>query len=195
MDAASVLEAIESNGLDLIRLDYVDWSGLLRGRAVSRDHFAHALHTGINSAQTNLTIAVNDRESDPSLGAQTGDVWYLPDPTTFVVMPWQPGFGHMFINVVDAAGRPWFGDPRALLRRVAADAAAELGIVRLGFEQEGHLIRRDGERYVKAFTTHVFMADFAEEVPEAIRGYARRRLSHTHQSGGADNRAGPVRLG
>jgi glutamine synthetase len=41
-----------------------------------------------------------------------------------------------------------------------------VGIVRLGFEQEGHLLQRDGERYVKAFSTRVFLADFQDLLPE-----------------------------
>jgi glutamine synthetase len=72
----------------------------------------------------------------------------------------------MFVDVVDADGQPWFGDPRAALRRMVAQATDELGIVRLGFEQEGHLLRRDGDRFVKAFQTRVFLSDFADLLPE-----------------------------
>jgi glutamine synthetase len=165
LNAADVLAAVADSDVELIRLDYVDWGGLLRGRTVSRDHLANAFETGIGSAMTNMTIGVDDHESDPALGAQTGDVWYVPDPTTYVTLPWAPGYAHMFIDVVDAAGQPWFGDPRAVLRRVAAQAAAELGTVRLGFEQEGHLLRRDGDTYVKAFNTRVFLADFQDLLP------------------------------
>ena len=118
MNASDVLAAVSRSGIDLIRLDYVDWGGLLRGRTVSRDNLAAVLESGIGSAQTNLTIAVNDHESDPALGAHTGDVWYLPDPTTFVTLPWAPGYAHMFVDVIDAYGQPWFGDPRAVLRRL-----------------------------------------------------------------------------
>lgn len=173
MDASQVLAAVEVGGLELIRLDYVDWGGLLRGRTVSRDHLGAAMESGIGSAQTNLTIGVDDHESDPALGAQTGDVWYVPDPTTFVALPWAPGYGHMFVDVVDGDGQPWFGDPRAVLRRVAAEASRELGTVRLGFEQEGHLLRSDGERYVKAFQTRVFLADFPDLLPEFFLDMSR----------------------
>jgi glutamine synthetase len=166
LNAAEVLAAVARDEVELLRLDYVDWGGLLRGRTVSRDSLAAAFESGIGSAQTNLTIGVDDRESDPALGAQTGDVWYVPDPTTFVPLPWAPGYGHMFVDVVDADGQPWFGDPRAVLRRMAARASEEIGIVRLGFEQEGHLLRRDGDRYVKAFVTRVFLADFPDLLPE-----------------------------
>src|SRR5437867_4412472 len=138
MNAEQVLEQVEQLELELIRLDYVDWSGLLRGRTVSRDQLASAFRTGINSAQSNYTITVDDRGLDPTLGPQTGDVWYMPDPDTFVALPWRPGYGHMFIDVVTADGSPWFGDPRALLRRMVQQAERELGMVRLGFEQEGH---------------------------------------------------------
>jgi glutamine synthetase len=166
LNAADVLAAVASAAaVELIRLDYVDWGGLLRGRTVSVDNLAAAFETGIGSAQTNLTIGVDDHESDPALGPQTGDVWYVADPTTFVALPWAPGYAHMFVDVVDADAQPWFGDPRAVLRRLANLAAEEVGTVRLGFEQEGHLLRRDGDRFVKAFDTRVFLADFQDLLP------------------------------
>jgi glutamine synthetase len=166
MDAEQVQRRVEEQGIELVRLDYVDWSGLLRGRTVSRDHLASAFQGGINSAQTNITITVDDHESDPALGAQSGDFWFMPDAATFAPLPWRTTYGHMFVNVVNADGSAWFGDPRALLRRLAEQAGRELGVVRLGFEQEGHLIRREGDRYVKAFNTRFFLADFQEELPE-----------------------------
>jgi glutamine synthetase len=165
VDAAQVLTAAAEQNVELIRLDYVDWAGLLRGRVVSREQLADALRSGINSAQTNLTIGLDDHESDLALGAQSGDVWYVPDPNTFVALPWQPGYGHMLVDVLHKDGSPWFGDPRAALRRSAAQSLEELGTVRLGFEQEGHLLRRDGDRYVPAFNTRVFLADFPDHLP------------------------------
>jgi glutamine synthetase len=62
-------------------------------------------------------------------------------------------------------GQPWFGDPRSTLRRVARQSLEELGIIRLGFEQEGHLLRREGDRFVPAFNTRVFSADFPDHIP------------------------------
>jgi glutamine synthetase len=165
VDASQVLTTVAEQGIELIRLDYVDWAGLLRGRVVSRERLADAFASGINSAQTNLTISVDDHESDPMLGPQTGDVWYFPEPATFVALPWQPGYGHMLVDVVQNDGQPWFGDPRAVLRRVTKQAFEELGTVRLGFEQEGHLLRRDGDRYLPAFNTRLFSADFPDRIP------------------------------
>jgi glutamine synthetase len=53
-----------------------------------------------------------------------------------------------------------------VLRSQALTAADELGLVRLGFEQEGHLIGKQGTTYVKAFDTRFFLADFQEQMPE-----------------------------
>jgi glutamine synthetase len=160
-----VLAAVEQQQIELIRIDYVDWAGLLRGRVVGRERLSEAFATGIGSAQTNVTIGLDDHETDPALGPQSGEVWYVPDPTTFVALPWQPGYGHMFVDIVQRDGEPWFGDPRAALRRLAAEAAGELGVLRLGFEQEGHLLRREGDRLAPSFETRVFLADFPDLAP------------------------------
>jgi glutamine synthetase len=71
----------------------------------------------------------------------------------------------MFVDVAQNDGQAWFGDPRAVLRRVTQQANQELGTVRLGFEQEGHLLRRDGDRYAPAFNTRFFSADFPDLIP------------------------------
>ncbi len=174
MDADPVLTAAAEQAIELIRLDYVDWAGLLRGRVLSREQLADALASGINSAQTNLTIGLDDHESDPLMGPQSGDVWFVPDLTTFVALPWQPGYGHMLVDVVQNDGHPWFGDPRAALRRVARQALEELGTLGLGFEQEGHLLRRDGDRFVPAFNTRVFLSDFSRSDTSFLSRYDRR---------------------
>jgi glutamine synthetase len=81
----------------------------------------------------------------------------------------------MFTDLVSADGVPWPTCTRSALRRVAELARKELGTVRLGFEQEGYLLRMDGERYTplhrgKQFTAEILDAEdgFISDLASAL---------------------------
>ena len=58
------------------------------------------------------------------------DMIAMPDPTTFVVLPWRPREGgavaRMFCDILQPDGTPYVGDPRYVLKR-ALKRAADLG--------------------------------------------------------------------
>ena len=57
------------------------------------------------------------------------DMYAVPDPTTFSILPWRPrtnAVARMFCDVVTPDGRPFEGDPRAVLKR-NIKRAADLG--------------------------------------------------------------------
>jgi glutamine synthetase len=58
------------------------------------------------------------------------DMVAMPDPSTFVVLPWRPREGgavaRMFCDVLQPEGGPYVGDPRYVLKR-ALKQAADLG--------------------------------------------------------------------
>ena len=88
----------------------------------------------------------------------------MPDPASFARLPYATATGHMFTDLVGADGAPWPTCTRSALRRVTDLASKELGTVRLGFEQEGYLLRKDGERYTplhrgKQFTAEILDAE------------------------------------
>ena len=57
------------------------------------------------------------------------DMYALPDPTTFTILPWRPrtnAVARMFCDIITPDGEPFEGDSRAVLRR-NLERAAELG--------------------------------------------------------------------
>jgi glutamine synthetase len=72
------------------------------------------------------------------------DVYAVPDFSTFRLLPWRAGVGHVISDIVAHDRTPSLLDPRAVLRRVL-DRLAALGYTaKVGVEFEFYLLERDG---------------------------------------------------
>jgi glutamine synthetase len=141
------MERLEAEHLDYVRCQFIDLSGILRGRAVHRSHLASIFDKGIPFARINNLVDIDDAESDLALGSHTGEFWAVPDPSTLRRVPHTNASGQMFTDLVAADGSPWPTCGRAVVRRINDLVTEELGAVSLGFEQESYLLRKVGERY------------------------------------------------
>ncbi len=65
-----------------------------------------------------------------------GEVRILPDPSTYVALPYAPGAGAMLSDLVLPDGTPWDACPRTFLKRAIAELAAEGYGVQAAFEPE-----------------------------------------------------------
>ena len=142
-----LLDRVRAEHLDYVRCQFIDLSGILRGRAVHRNHLPAILERGIPFAQINNIVDIDDAESDLALGSQAGDFWAVPDPTTLQRVPHTNASGQVFADLVGADGTPWPTCGRALVRRVDELVGAQLGAIGLGFEQEGYVLRKTEGRY------------------------------------------------
>ena len=133
---ANVLRAAEVNDVALIRFLFVDHSGIVRGKAVSRTCLAERMVSGIGVARCRQAANVLD-EVQPVPGFNAvGEVRLRPDPTSFIVLPHAPGSASMLCDLVDAEEAPWDACPRQFLRESIASATA-LGVeVMAAFEPE-----------------------------------------------------------
>ena len=69
----------------------------------------------------------------------------MPDPATFVPLPYAPGAGAMLADQVLPSGEPWDGCARTYLKQAIAAAAAEGYAVTAAFEPEFTLGRREAD--------------------------------------------------
>lgn len=170
-----VLEEVDRLGLNYVRCQFIDFIGVGRGRTVRKEYLPGIMEKGLPFAQVNNTVDIDDAESDLTYGSQAGDFWAIPDPESFIEVPYATGTGHMFTNLVSQDGAPFPTCPRTALRHLAAMVEREVGVVRLGFEQEGYLLEKAGDRYLpvhqgKQFTTELLDAAdaFTTELGEAL---------------------------
>ncbi len=138
-----VVTEAERADLDLVRFLYVDHGGIVRGKATSRATLGDRMGTGIG-----LTVAMqamnmlDELQPVPGLGP-VGEIRLVPDPETFVALPYAPGAGAMLCDMRRLDGEPWEACARSFLKAAIADAARDGHALMAAFEPEFTLVTRE----------------------------------------------------
>jgi len=181
--AARVMTACEDAGVELVRFLYVDHGGVVRGKATSRARLAERLQTGIGLVTGMQAMSMLDELAPVAGLGPVGEVRLVPDPGSFVALPYAPGAAAMTADMVRLDGEPWEACPRAFLKRAVAELAAEGYALVAAFEPEFTLGRRvPGDRSAEpdrlvpvdqslCFSTSGFGAahDYALELVRALQ--------------------------
>ena len=115
-----VLHTARENDVKFIRLWFTDILGQLKGFAITVEELEGALTRGLGFDGSSIGGFARLDESD---------MFALPDPTTFSILPWRPrtnAVARMFCDITRPDGTPFEGDPRFVLRR-NVERAAQLG--------------------------------------------------------------------
>jgi len=207
-----VVERANDAGAELIRFLYVDHGGVVRGKATSRPTLERRMASGIG-----LTVAMQAMnmldELQPVDGmGPVGEVRIVPDPDSYVDLPFSPGAAAMMSDLIGLDGQPWAACPRAFLRSAIAEAARNGLALRAAFEPEFLLARREtgphGDRLVPVdeslcFSTtgfalaHDFAIDFVRAIeaqgmavelyhPELGHGQQEMSIAHGQALSAAD---------
>ena len=152
--AAQVLEPVEREQLELVRVSFVDQHGLLRGKTVTAAELGSVLRGGVAVVSTLLSKDTSGQtvysafSPDGGVGiaemAGAGDMVMVPDPGTFRVLEWAERTGWLLCDLHFRSGEAVPLCSRGVLRRAVA-RAADLGYtVQTGIELEFHLFRATG---------------------------------------------------
>jgi glutamine synthetase len=149
--AKAVADHVERDGIEVVRLSFVDQHGILRGKTVVAAEVARLMDSGLGVPSSLLLKDTSNRTVfaafTPAGGvgvaemAGAGDVLMIPDPGTFKTLPWAPHSGWMLCDLRFGTGayvpfstRDLF---RATLRRLDQRGLAFVA----GAELEFHLFR------------------------------------------------------
>jgi len=120
-DKEYVLKTARDNDVRFIRLWFTDILGFLKSFAITIGELEEALEDGMGFDGSSIEGYARIDESD---------MIAMPDPGTFVILPWRPrehnAVGRMFCDVLKPGGEPYEKDPRYILKRNLA-RAAEMG--------------------------------------------------------------------
>ncbi|MCH9010518.1 MAG: glutamine synthetase, partial [Chloroflexi bacterium] len=106
-----VLHEARENDVKFIRLWFADILGKLKGFAITVEELEGALTRGMGFDGSAIEGFVRSDERD---------LYALPDPNTFSILPWRPrtnAVARMFCDIITPDDEPFEGDPRAVLRR------------------------------------------------------------------------------
>lgn len=112
-----VLHEARENDVKFIRLWFADILGNLKGFAITVEELEHALTRGMGFDGSSIESFTRSEERD---------LYVLPDPNTFSILPWRPrtnAVARMFCDIITPDDKSYESDPRAVLRRNLAKAS------------------------------------------------------------------------
>src|SRR3954463_15679564 len=148
MTAEEIARRADEAGLRLVRFLWCGNDGTVRAKASAVRGLGGRIRAGIG-----LTVAMQAMNGldhlQPVDGmGPVGEIRLVPDPDTFVVLPYAPRSGSMLSDMQTRDGEPWDACPRSFLKRMIRRAAAEGLQVKAAFEPEWSLAVRVDDRYV-----------------------------------------------
>ena len=116
LSADDVLSIVAEREIRFIRLWFTDILGQLKAFSINATELADAFEGGVGFDGSSITGFNAIEESD---------MIAVPDPATFVQLPWRPneaGVARMFCDIQTPERTPYEGDPRHVLRRAVQRA-------------------------------------------------------------------------
>ena len=112
--AKAVAEQIERDGIEIVRLSFVDQHGILRGKTIVAAEVARLINNGLGVPSSLLLKDTSNRTVFAAFTPRggvgikemegAGDVLMIPDPTTFQTLPWAPHSGWMLCDLRFGSG-------------------------------------------------------------------------------------------
>lgn len=153
--AQELARRVDADGVRAVRVTYVDLHGLPRAKLLSAHDFKGALRNGVAihgaayAMDTANILCVPLFARDGGFGIEemggAAEMYLVPDPSTFRMLPWQPGTGWVVGNVYLRTGAPVPFDTRMQAEKALALLANRgFGYV-AGLEYEFHIFKLAGD--------------------------------------------------
>src|SRR6516225_10732599 len=152
--ARGVAETIRTAGLRTVRLTVVDQHGVPRAKSLSPDAAIAAMSDGLDFSGAIYSLDTGNQVFVPAFARGGGfgieeftgfpDVMLVPDPTTFVMLPWADRTGWMLCDAYFGNGQPVPLDGRGALRRQLASLASLGYDFVAGLEVEFYIVSLSG---------------------------------------------------
>ena len=168
--AQDVIDEIEEEGVDFLRLQFTDILGTVKNVSVPADQAEKAFSEGIYFDGSSIEGFVRIQESDMRL---------VPDPDTFAILPWRTdeenASARLICDVINTStGEPFEGDPRYVLQQ-ALERADELGYtVNAAPEPEFFLFEEDEDG--RATTETSDAGGYFDVAPKDLASDVRRDI-------------------
>ena len=152
MTPEAIVKEANERGLQLVRFLYCDNGGVIRGKSTHVGQLARRMASGIGLVKGMQSFTSLDFLAPDATYGPVGEIRLVPDPDTFVVLPYAPRSGQMMVNMVELDRSPWALDPRHFLQRMVAAAGEHGPRLRRGV-RERVLPRLPDRRRVRARST------------------------------------------
>jgi glutamine synthetase len=175
LTAAEAAEQARAAGLRLVRFLYCDLDGVIRGKSSGIADLELRIEQGIGLTLAMQAFNILDHLVPFEGMGPVGEIRLVPDPSTFVILPYAPHSGAALVDMITLEGQPYAADGRAFLKRMVARAAEHDLNMLAAFEPEWTLATRIDGTYRPidesgCFTTMGMntAADVIDEIVEAL---------------------------
>jgi glutamine synthetase len=127
----------------LVRFLYADHGGIIRGKASGTGRLRERMASGIGHTVAMMAMSMLDQLQPVAGMGPVGEVRIVPDPGTFVPLPYAPGAAAMLGDLVRPDGTAWEACPRTFLKQAIAELASEGYALQAAFEPEFTIGRRE----------------------------------------------------
>ena len=169
MTPEDIVSEANERGLQLVRFLYCDNGGVIRGKSAHVGQLARRMSSGIGLVKGMQSFTSLDSLAPEASYGPVGEIRLVPDPETFVALPYAPRSGQMIADMVELDHQPWALDPRAFLKRMVGAAAAKGFVVDAAFENEFFLAYRRDDGFVPVDRSLCFSAIGMESTEEVIQ--------------------------
>src|SRR2546422_2130184 len=148
MTPEEIVRTAEEQGIQLVRFLSCDNGGVIRGKSTHVGQLARRMASGIGLVKGMQSFTSLDSLAPDATYGPVGEIRLVPDPDTFVVLPYAPRSGQMVVNMIELDHQPWALDPRHFLQRMVARAAEQGLAFDAAFENEFFLAYRRDDGFV-----------------------------------------------
>jgi glutamine synthetase len=145
MNKEQLITAAHTHNIRLIRFLYCDNGCVIRGKLAHIDSLAKRLETGIGLTVAMQAMNMLDQLQPVEGMGPVGEIRLVPDPESFVILPYAPHSAAMTVDMVGLDRQPWAACPRSFLRRMIGRAADQGLSIQAAFENEFSLFYPDGD--------------------------------------------------
>jgi glutamine synthetase len=178
----AILSDVQASAVRLVRFIICDTTGIIRGKTTHVKKLKERIDSGIGLVKGTLAVNLLDQlQTDSGYGA-TGEVRLVPDPSTFLILPYSQQSAMMICDLVELDHKPWSMCPRTILKK-QIQKGKELGVTfEAAFEPEFMLgeLDEDGE-FVPIDRSMCFSTDGMNRASEFIN-----RFCHALESQGIE---------
>lgn len=142
-----IVQRVEQDGASLVRFLYCDNGNVIRGKSAVAAKLGDFIRAGIGLTVAMQGFTPTERLASGTSVGPVGEIRLLPDPDTYVRLPYAPRQAALLCDMMTLAGDPWELCPRTALKRVLQLAQGEGLEIQVGFEHEFYLARATGDGY------------------------------------------------
>jgi glutamine synthetase len=129
----------------LIRFLYCDNGCTIRGKLAHLKDLASRMESGIGLTVAMQAMNMLDQLQSVEGMGPVGEIRLMPDPDSFVILPYAPHSAAMMCDMLTLERQPWGACPRSFLKRMIRRAAEHDLTIQAALENEFTLFKSDGQ--------------------------------------------------